>query len=193
MHIKKGQNREDLVMMSYDLLVSSDNPVRLIDLMCKEFVLGNPWREEWKGSQATGCKSYPPSSMLALLLYGYFNKITSSRMLEKETHRNIEVLWLMEGLQPDHWTICAFRRENNSLIKELLKKFRAFLLDAKYASSKRLVFDGTKLKAYANRNMLTEEGIEKNWRISTSQLKNICNSWRRTTMAIRSWRRRVKK
>ena len=161
MHIKEGQNREDLVMMSYDLLVSADNPVRLIDLMCKKFVADNPWREEWKGSKAKGCKSYPPALMLALLVYGYFNKITSSRMLEKETERNIEVLWLMDCLQPDHWTICAFRRENKTLIKELLKSFRAFLLDAQYASSKRLVFDGTKLKAYANRSMLTKKSIEK--------------------------------
>ncbi len=161
MHIKEGQNRDELMMMSYDLLVAGDNPVRLIDLMCKKFVLDNPWREEWKGSKDKGCKSYPPSSMLALLVYGYFNKVNSSRMLEKETQRNIEVLWLMEGLQPDHWTICAFRRENKALIKDLLKSFRAFLLDAKYASSKRLVFDGTKLKAYANRNMLTKVGIDK--------------------------------
>lgn len=161
MHIKEGQNREELMMMSYDLLVADDNPVRLIDLMCKKFVMDNPWREEWKGSKDKGCKSYPPSSMLALLVYGYFNKVNSSRLLEKETQRNIEVLWLMEGLQPDHWTICTFRRENKTLIKDLLKSFRAFLLDSKYASSKRLVFDGTKLKAYANRNMLSKEGIEK--------------------------------
>lgn len=161
MHIKEGQNREDLVMISYDLLVSADNPVRLIDLMCKKFVSDNPWRAEWKGSENKGCKSYPPSSMLALLVYGYFNKVTSSRMIEKETQRNIEVLWLMEGLQPDHWTICTFRRENKNLIKELLKSFRAFLLDAKYASSQRMVFDGTKLKAYADRNMLKKEGIDK--------------------------------
>ncbi len=67
----------------------------------------------------------------------------------------------MEGLQPDHWTICAFRRENTQLVKELLKKFRAFLLDQKYASAKRLGFDGSKLKAYANRNMLTKEGFDK--------------------------------
>lgn len=161
MHLKEGQNRDELMMVSYDLLVTDDNPVRLIDLMCKKFVSDNPWREEWKGSKDKGCKSYPPSSMLALLVYGYFNKVNSSRMLEKETQRNIEVLWLMEGLQPDHWTICTFRRENKALVKDLLKSFRAFLLDSKYASSKRLVFDGTKLKAYANRNMLNKEGIDK--------------------------------
>ncbi|MFW6370844.1 MAG: IS1182 family transposase [Bacteroidota bacterium] len=161
MHIKKGENRQELMMMSYDMMISPDNPVRLIDLMCKKFISDNPWREEWKGSSTKGCKSYPPGALLSLLVYGYFNKINSSRHLEKETQRNIEVLWLMEGLQPDHWTICAFRRENKQLVKELLKSFRTFLLDQKYASSKRLVFDGSKLKAYANRNMLTEKGIDK--------------------------------
>ena len=161
MHIKKGENRQELMMMSYDMMISPDNPVRLIDLMCKKFISDNPWREEWKGSSSKGCKSYPPGALLALLIYGYFNKINSSRNLEKETQRNIEVLWLMEGLQPDHWTICAFRRENKQLVKDLLKSFRAFLLDQKYASPKRLVFDGSKLKAYANRNMLTDRRIDK--------------------------------
>lgn len=161
MHIKEGQNREELVMLSYDMLVSNDSPVRLIDLLCKKFIADNPWREEWKGTQKKGNKSYPPSAMLALLVYGYFNKISSSRSLEKETHRNIEVIWLMEGLQPDHWTICTFRRENERLVKELLKSFRSFLLGEGYASGKRLVFDGSKLKAYADRNMLTKAGIDK--------------------------------
>lgn len=161
MHIKEGQNRDELMLLSYDMMVSPDNPVRLIDLMCKKFISDNPWREEWKGTKEKGSKSYPPSAMLALLVYGYFNKVNSSRWLEKETQRNIEVIWLMESLRPDHWTICAFRRENESLVKELLKSFRAFLLDENYASAKRLVFDGSKMKAYANRNMLTREGIEK--------------------------------
>lgn len=101
MHLKKGENRQELMMLSYDMMISPDNPVRLIDLMCKKFISDNPWREEWKGSSSKGCKSYPPGSLLSLLVYGYFNKINSSRNMEKETQRNIEVLWLMEGLQPD--------------------------------------------------------------------------------------------
>jgi len=161
MHIKEGQNRKDMVMISYDMMVAQENPVRLIDLMCKKFISDNPWREEWKGTKAKGCKSYPPGAMLALLIYGYFNHVNSSRRLEKEAQRNIEVIWLLEGLSPDHWTICAFRRENDLLVKDLLKSFRAFLLDNKYASTKRIVFDGSKLKAYASRDMLTKECIEK--------------------------------
>jgi DNA repair exonuclease SbcCD ATPase subunit len=65
----------------------------------------------------------------------------------------------MEGLQPDHWTICEFRRDNAELVKDVLKTFRRFLLDEEYASGKKLVFDGSKIKAYASRNMLNSEGI----------------------------------
>lgn len=161
MHIKEGQNREELVMLSYDMLVSPENPVRLIDLMCKRFISENPWRQEWKGTKDIGRKSYPPSVMMALLVYGYFNKINSSRRLETETHRNIEVIWLMEGHRPDHWTICSFRRENENLVKDLLKSFRLFLLEKGYASAKRIVIDGAKFKAYADRQMLTKDSVAK--------------------------------
>jgi transposase len=161
MHTKEGQNREELVMLSYDMLIALNNPVRLIDLICRKFISDNPWRDEWKGRNGKGCKSYPPGALLSLLVYGYFNKINSGRNLEKEAYRNIEVIWLLEGLRPDHWTICAFRRENKTLVKDLLKSFRAFLLDEKYASAKRLVFDGSKLKANASRNMLTKSGMVK--------------------------------
>jgi len=161
MHYKEGQTREQFMMVSYDTLVPQDNPVRLIDLMCRKFIADNPWRDEWKGREKKGRKSYAPSSMLGLLVYGYFNGISSSRNLERETYRNIELLWLMEGLQPDHWTICEFRRNNEQLIKDLLKGFRKFLLGGGYASGRKLVFDGSKVKAYANKNMLNSEGIRK--------------------------------
>ena len=102
MHFKERQNREQMMMVSYETMVSPDNPVRLIDLICRKFISDNPWREERKGKEQKGKKSYPPSIMLGLLVYGYFNGISSSRNLERETYRNLEMLWLMEGLQPDH-------------------------------------------------------------------------------------------
>lgn len=159
MHFKERQYRGQMMMVSYETMVLPDNPVRLIDLLCRKFVADNPWREEWKGKEEKGRKSYPPESILGLLVYGYFNGISSSRKLERETCRNIELLWLMEGLQPDHWTICEFRRDNAQLVKDVLKTFRRFLLDEEYASGKKLVFDGSKIKAYASRDMLNSEGI----------------------------------
>jgi len=159
MHFKERQYRGQMMMVSYETMILQDNPVRLIDLLCRKFIADNPWREEWKGKEEKGRKSYPPVSMLGLLVYGYFNGTSSSRKLERETLRNIELLWLMEGLQPDHWTICEFRRDNAQLVKDVLKTFRRFLLDEEYATGKKLVFDGSKIKAYASRDMLNSEGI----------------------------------
>lgn len=161
MHYKEKQDRNQIMMTSYDIMVYEDNPVRLIDLMCNKFVSDNPVREEWKGNKKDGRKSYPPETMLGLLVYGYFNGISSSRKLERETYRNIEVLWFMGGLQPDYWTICEFRRTNQKLISDFLKTFRHFLINGSYASKDKIVFDGTKVKAYAKREMLTPEGIQK--------------------------------
>jgi hypothetical protein len=159
MHFKEGQYRGQMMMVSYETMILPDNPVRLIDLLCRKFIADNPWREEWKGKGEKGRKSYPPLAMLGLLAYGYFNGLSSSRKLERETYRNIELLWLMEGLQPDHWTICEFRRDNGQLVKDVLKTFRRFLLDEEYATGKKLVFDGTKIKAYSSRDMLNSDGI----------------------------------
>jgi len=145
--------------MSYETMISPDNAVRLIDLACKKFFIEQPFNEKWKGNTNEGRKSYPPDSMLKLLVYGYFNGIASSRKLEAETYRNIEMIWLMEGLQPDHWTICDFRRESGAIMKDLLRFFRKFLIDNNYATTDKVVFDGTKVKAYAKREMLTVESI----------------------------------
>ena len=160
MHYKDKLSRDQLMVMSYDTMLSPDNAVRLIDLMCKKFITEHPHDIKWKGEKREGRKSYPPVSMLALLVYGYFNGIASSRKLERETYRNIEVLWLMEGLQPDHWTICEFRRESDIIMRNFLKAFRLFLLEGSYAQSSKIVFDGTKVKAYARREMLTVERIK---------------------------------
>ncbi|MEI8205043.1 MAG: IS1182 family transposase [Bacteroidota bacterium] len=160
MHYKDKISREQLMVMSYDAMVAQDNAVRLIDLMCKKFFKELRNEKQWKGCKNEGRKSYPPESMLCLLVYGYFNGIASSRKLERETYRNIEVLWLMEGLQPDHWTICEFRRESEAILKSFLKLFRRFLIDGSYASIDKIVFDGTKVKAYARRDMLTVESLQ---------------------------------
>ena len=65
----------------------------------------------------------------------------------------------MEGLQPDHWTVCEFRSTNEGLAEDFLKTFRRFLLEESYATGDKLVFDGTKVKAYAKREMLTSKSI----------------------------------
>lgn len=150
-----------MMMLSYDSMISQDNPVRLLDVICRNFVESNPDLFSEKGKKKKGRKAYSPVSLLNLLVYGYFNGISTSRKLEKESHRNIEVIWLLEGLQPDHWTISDFRKVNGESIKSFLRTFRRFLKDRSYVSGERIVFDGTKVKAYASKDMLTQGGILK--------------------------------
>jgi transposase len=159
MHYKEKISREQFMFISYEAMIAPDNAVRLIDLACKKFFIEHPFNEKWKGNSNEGRKSYPPDSMLKMLVYGYFNGIASSRKLEKETYRNIEMIWLMEGLQPDHWTICDFRRGSGAIMKDFLRFFRKFVVANNYATTDKVVFDGTKVKAYAKREMLTVESI----------------------------------
>jgi transposase len=108
----KGQNRTQsfLFPVSLEQSISLDNEVRVIDifvesLSLKDFGFDMDFIEN-------GRPAYHPSDLLKLFIYGYLNKIRSSRELEKECKRNIEVMWLLKGLVPDHNTISNFRRDN---------------------------------------------------------------------------------
>ena len=72
---------------------------------------------------ATGRPPYDPADLLGLYIYGYLQRIRSSRRLEAETHRNLELIWLLRGLRPDHWTIAAFRREHRARFKGVFREF----------------------------------------------------------------------
>ena len=80
--------------------------------------------------------------------------------MENETYRNIEVIWLLGDLKPDHWTICKFRRENEGLIRSVAIEFRKFLMTSGYIEGKTLVFDGSKMKAYAGRDVYSENKLK---------------------------------
>lgn len=160
MHYKKPKDRNELLLFpNIDLWVEQDNPVRLIDLVVEKFIIENPDTYSWGGNSDLGCTSYSPSTMLKLLMYCYFNWIPGSRRMEKETYRNIEVIWLLGELKPDHWTICKFRRENTDLIRSVAIEFRKFLKTNGYIEGKTIVFDGSKMKAYASRDMYSEEKL----------------------------------
>ncbi len=161
MHYKKPKSRNELILYpNIDLWVDQDNPVRLTDLVIEKFVKENPTKCSWGGHSDQGCTSYSPSTMLKLLMYCYFNWIPGSRRMERETYRNIEVIWLLGELKPDHWTICKFRRENKDLIRSVAIEFRKFLMTSGYIEGKTLVFDGSKMKAYASRDMYSEKKLK---------------------------------
>ena len=106
-----GTDRSQLLLLpeSVDDYVGPDNPVRFIDA----FVDGLDLAATGFGrveAKATGRPGYDPADLLKLYIYGYLNRVRSSRRLEAETHRNIEVMWLLRRLTPDFKTIADFRR-----------------------------------------------------------------------------------
>jgi len=118
----KGQNRSQtyLFPITLDNAISADNEVRLIDVFVKSLAL------ESFGFEINHCENgrpaYHPEDLLKLFIYGYMNRIRSSRRLEKESKRNIEVMWLLGSLQPDHNTISNFRRDNPRAIKKVFRE-----------------------------------------------------------------------
>lgn len=159
-YIQPSDRSQYQLMSSLDDLVSEDHPVRIIDKIVDKIVLSAPERFDKEREEAAGRPRYYDSTKIKLYLYGYFNGISSSRKLETETYRNIEVIWLLGGLKPDHWTISNYRKEKAEDIKYVTKKFREFLRDNGYIKLKTVAIDGSKVKANTNRDMLTKEKIE---------------------------------
>jgi transposase len=143
----QGHNRTqiNLFPVSLDQTIDADNEVRIIDLFVDSLSIKNfGFRTDYNEN---GRPAYHPSDLLKLFIYGYLNKIRSSRDLEKECKRNIEVMWLMRLLTPDHNTISNFRRDNPKAIK---KVFRATVQIAKHfdlIGGKLIAGDSTKLRA----------------------------------------------
>lgn len=129
--------------------VSTDAPVRIIDAFVDslDFVaLGF----ERARSANTGRPGYDPRDLLKLYVYGYLNEVRSSRRLERECHRNLEVLWLMRRLAPDHKTIADFRRDNGLAIVGACRAFVLFCRDQGLFSARLIAIDGSKFRAAAS-------------------------------------------
>ncbi len=109
----QGDNRYQSLLFpeTLDEYISEDNPVRVIDVFVEELDLARLGFELIPAD--TGRPAYHPAIMLKLYIYGYLNRIQSSRRLERETQRNVEMMWLLRRLQPDFKTIADFRRDNN--------------------------------------------------------------------------------
>lgn len=159
-YIEQLDRHQYQLMSSLDDLVEAEHPVRIIDQIVESIVINNKGRFEKERETLAGRPSYHESVLIKLYLYGYFNGISSSRKLEVETHRNKEVIWLLGGLRPDHWTISNYRKDNSENIKFVTKKFREFLKRSGYIKLKTVAIDGSKVKAYTNRDMLSKEKIE---------------------------------
>src|ERR1700684_1267230 len=131
--------------------VTDDNPVRVIDVFVGELDL-TELGFEGMSPQATGRPGYHPSTLLKIYLYGYLNRIQSSRRLERETKRNIELMWLTGRLMPDFKTIANFRKDNGKAIRRVCRQFIVLCRELNLFSQALLAIDGSKFKAVNNRD-----------------------------------------
>ena len=131
--------------------ICEDNPVRVIDAFVEELDLAE-LRFSGVDPEATGRPSYHPSMLLKLYIYGYLNRVQSSRRLEREAGRNVEVMWLTGRLTPDHKTIADFRRDNGPAIRKVCVQFVALCRDMGLLTSPSVAIDGSKFKAVNTRD-----------------------------------------
>ena len=157
----QGKNREQSVLFpqSLDEIISADNEVRIIDLFAESIHLAD---FKFVTKNATeGRPAYNPKDLLKLFVYGYLNAIRSSRVLEKECHRNVEVMWLMKQLSPDHNTISNFRRDNQKAIRQVFRHTVSIAAQFNLIGGKLIAGDSTKLRAQnSKKNNFNESKIE---------------------------------
>ena len=131
--------------------VAEDNPVRVIDAFVDALELGD-LGFDGVHPLTTGRPSYHPSVLLKLYIYGYFNRVQSSRRLEREAGRNLEVMWLLGRLAPDHKTIADFRKNNAKALRRVCARFVELCREMGLLAKASVAIDGSKFKAVNNRD-----------------------------------------
>ncbi|MEG1241071.1 MAG: IS1182 family transposase [Oscillospiraceae bacterium] len=147
-----GTGRDQSALWNLEDMVNAESMARVIDRYIEVLDLGQLGFTRTAPSE-TGRPCYPPQALCKLYVYGYENGIRSSRKLEREGRRNVEVMWLLDGLTPDYKTISEFRREN---VRPLQKLFREFVRLCKLwelVGGELIAVDGTKIKASNNKKM----------------------------------------
>lgn len=162
MQFIEGKNRTQSILFpqSLDEIIEPDNEVRIIDLFI-ESIQPADFKFHIKESKE-GRPAYHPKDLLKLYVYGYLNHIRSSRQLEKECKRNIELMWLMKQLAPDHNTISNFRRDNEKAIGKVFRYTVSIAKQFDLIGGKLIAGDSTKLRAQnSKKNNFNEHKIER--------------------------------
>lgn len=146
-HIK-GIERTQVILFPemLDEYVEENNPVKFIDLFVDSLDL-RELKFKHVYCKQTGRPPYHPSDLLKLYIYGYLNRIRSSRMLEKESKRNLELMWLLKKLTPDFKTIADFRKDNSQAIKKVFREFTFICKKLELFGGELVSIDGSKFKA----------------------------------------------
>ena len=148
MNFISGESRNQMVLMpdSVDDYVDDNNSVRVIEAYINSLDLSALGFSKPQPND-TGRPMYDPKDLLKLYVYGYMNKIRSSRRLETETKRNLEVIWLLRKLSPDHKTIARFRQDNTTALKNVFRDFVKLCMKLNLYGKELVAIDGSKFKA----------------------------------------------
>jgi len=148
----EGEDRTQATLFPerIDDYVAEDSPVRVVDVFIDDLdISGLGFRTE---PNATGRPSYHPKMMLKLYVYGYLNRVQSSRRLEREAQRNVELMWLTGRLAPDFKTIADFRKDNGEAIRLVCREFVMLCRKLGLLNNTLVAIDGSKFKAVNNRD-----------------------------------------
>ena len=154
---KQGLNRNQQLLFppSIDDYVDEDNSARAIDAYVELLDLSKlQFSNTRKSNRVDGQKAYSPKLMLKIYIYGYLNKIRSSRMLERECRRNLELIWLTQDLKPSYHTIADFRKNNPKALKQVFKEFVLLCKNINLIGDGLKAVDGAFLRANASKNQL---------------------------------------
>ncbi len=156
-----SQNRGQIIFTNLEEQITTDNPVRFIEAFVEQLDL-KQLSFVVNALKTEGRPPFHPKVFLKIYLYGYLNGIRSSRKLECECTRNIEVQWLLGKLVPNYHTIADFRKLNGKALRNTFKLFVLFLKDAELLSGKTVAIDGTKLRAHnSKKNNFSPKKIER--------------------------------
>ena len=155
----EGEARTQVTLLPecLDDYVAEENPVRVVDVFVDELDLG-ALGFEGVDPAATGRPAYHPSVLLKIYIYGYLNRIQSSRRLEREAERNVELMWLTGRLAPDFKTIADFRKDNGKAIRSVCRQFVVLCRNLNLFSQSIIAIDGSKFKAVNNRDRNFTQG-----------------------------------
>jgi transposase len=149
----EGGDRSQVTLLPecLDDYIAEDNPVRVVDAYVEELDLQDLGFEGAEPA-VTGRPAYHPAVLLKIYIYGYLNRIQSSRRLEREAQRNVELMWLTGRLAPDFKTIADFRRDNGVGIRNVCRRFMVLCRELKLFSQALVAIDGSKFKAVNSRD-----------------------------------------
>jgi transposase len=142
----EGRHQTYLLPEAIDEYIGEENPVRFLDAFVEQLDLEQIGCVRATAAE-TGRPGYDPGDLLRLYLYGYLNRIRSSRRLEKEAARNLELMWLLGKLRPDFKTIADFRRDNGAAIKQVCREFTLLCKELDLFGGELIAIDGSKFQA----------------------------------------------